>query len=480
MTHAPGPQASLSGGPIQPKARINWIQWFIISQIVCQLVLLTDITTGPSRAVVRVVAYGISLVFLLVLHGGLKPHPATKPALFVFLLVALSFFNPGTDTVASGLAQIAMYVAILGPLFWMSRIRLDCKMLRAVLLTVWTFYSLSAFFGILQVYYPGKFQPHLSAQIAAKGAGYVKSLSFRLPTGQRAFRPMGLTDMPGGAGAAGFYAVLLGLGFLIMERRFLWRCVFMASMFLGMTCLYLSQVRSILVMLACCVIVLFFVLFVRGSTEKLAAVAPIVIAVGLVSFIWAIAVGGGKVEQRFHSLTQDSLANTYYKNRGIFLKHTITTLLPQFPLGAGLGRWGMTNTYFGNHARSIWVEIQWTGWLLDGGIPLILAYGITLIVAFWTAWRIALTRQSEVGMWGAVVLAFNIGVLAQTFDSPVFIGQLGMEFWTLNAALFAAARNMPAFPLRAPMPLPQAHHPIREAFAGSAGVPAFRRPSLHS
>jgi len=252
MMRAPAPQFS----PIATRAlprQTNWIQWFVISQIVCQLFLLTNITTGPFRAVVRIVAFSISLFFLIFLRGASRSHPATKPALFVIAIVALSLFNPGTDSVVSGLAQIAMYVAILSPLFWMPRMTLDSRMLRAVLLTLWSFYSLSAFAGILQVYYPGRFQPNLSAQVAARGVGYVKSLRFKLPTGQTAFRPMGLTDMPGGASTAGFYAVLLGLGFLMTERRFLYRCIFMASMFLGMTCLYLSQVRSILVMLACCV-----------------------------------------------------------------------------------------------------------------------------------------------------------------------------------------------------------------------------------
>ena len=455
---------------------INWVQWFITFQIACQLILLTNITTGPLRGLVRVVAFSISLLFLIVLRGGSRSHPATKPALFVIAIVGLSFLNSGTDGIVSGLAQIAMYVAILAPLFWVSRMALDARMLRAVLLTLWSFYSLSAFVGILQIYYPGKFQPNLSAQIAAKGKGYVKSLSFKLPSGQRAFRPMGLTDMPGGAGSAGFYAVLLGLGFLLTERRFLYRCMFIGSTFLGMTSIYLSQVRSILVMLACCVIVLFFTLVIRRSTEKLAILAPIVISVALVSFGWAVAMGGGKIEQRFQSLTKDSLANTYYQNRGAFLAYTVKTLLPKYPLGAGLGRWGMINTYFGDHAKSIWVEIQWTGWLLDGGVPLILAYVITLAVAFITAWKIALSRQVEIGLWGAVVVAFNIGVLAQTFDAPVFIGQLGMEFWTLNATLFAASKAVPAFSAARLMPFPHGSFPATETqLAGSSRTKNTRR-----
>ena len=58
---------------------------------------------------------------------------------------------------------------------------------------------------------------------------------------------------------------------------------------------------------------------------------------------------------------------------------TVGELLSEFPLGAGVGRWGMMNVYFGNpaafRAAPIYVEIQLTGWLIDGGIPMWLLYG---------------------------------------------------------------------------------------------------------
>jgi hypothetical protein len=40
-----------------------------------------------------------------------------------------------------------------------------------------------------------------------------------------------------------------------------------------------------------------------------------------------------------------------------------------------------------------------------------------------------------------VVLAHGVGALALTFSYPIFLSQAGMEFWLLNAALFAAARH---------------------------------------
>lgn len=453
----------------QPRRMIspqpNWIQWFVVLQIVFQLLLLTSITTGPFRAVIRILAFGISLLFLVFTPAAQVSHPASKSAVVAVVIVALSLFHPDT-TLLAGLAQLALYLAILAPLFWIPRLRVDAKVFRRVLLTFWAFHSISALFGILQVYYPGRFQPNLSTVVAERGAAYVQSLTFALPGGQHVLRPMGLTDIPGGAGTAGFYAVLLGLGFLLTERNPLQRCLCVVSMFLGMTCIYLSQVRAMLVMTVLCMIALFVVIALQGSTRQLAALASIVGGIVLVSFLWAVSVGGSKVSQRIGSLTEESPTAAYYKNRGGFLEYTVKDLLPRYPLGAGLGRWGMTSAYFGDRAKAIWVEIQWTGWLLDGGIPLILAYAITLALAFKTAWTIALRNQTGLKFWGAVLLAYNLGALALTFAYPLFIGQVGMEFWMLNAALFAAARVRPAvrFTRRSALvPSPSPAHTLQSA-----------------
>jgi hypothetical protein len=82
---------------------------------------------------------------------------------------------------------------------------------------------------------------------------------------------------------------------------------------------------------------------------------------------------------------------------------------------------------------------MWTGWLLDGGIPLVAAYIAAMGIAFYWAGRIALDRsRPELTMWGALVFAYNTGALAVTFNNPLFVSQAGLEFWLLNAALWGA------------------------------------------
>jgi len=152
------------------------------------------------------------------------------------------------------------------------------------------------------------------------------------------------------------------------------------------------------------------------------------------------------VTKRLATLVEEPAGKVYYTNRGHFLEETINDFLPQYPFGAGLGRWGMMNQYFGDasltRASTIWVEIQWTGWLLDGGVPLVLAYVIALVLAFGIAWKISQDRGNHgLGTWGALLFAYNLAAFAVTFNYPLFIGQGGLEFWLLNAGLFAAWRH---------------------------------------
>ncbi|MGH2621860.1 MAG: hypothetical protein ACRDHG_15005, partial [Anaerolineales bacterium] len=155
----------------------TWMHAFVIFQIVCQLALLSSYI-GSLRALVRMAAFGASLLLLVLVPGrgrGL-PHPANLPARCVLAIVGLSFFHPMTNGLVSGAAHAAMYLAILGPLFWVPRLGIDLAALRRVMLILWIFHTLSAGVGVLQVYFPGRFQPSLSSVIAAMDEGYIGQL----------------------------------------------------------------------------------------------------------------------------------------------------------------------------------------------------------------------------------------------------------------------------------------------------------------
>jgi hypothetical protein len=167
------------------------------------------------------------------------------------------------------------------------------------------------------------------------------------------------------------------------------------------------------------------------------------------SFIWAVGIGGDSVIRRTNSLVEDSPDKVYYSNRGHFLEDTIFNLLPQFPMGAGLGRWGMMNAYFGDNSDpnrgSLWAEIQWTAWLYDGGLALIVTSSGAVAVTCIVAWRFAISRRrGPVPFWAALILAYDIGTVALSFNYPIFVSGGGIEFWLLNALLFSAAGHATA------------------------------------
>ncbi len=425
----------------------RWVYGYLAFQIGCQLALLTD-ALAPLRVLLRTASFGFSLLALVLIRAKSRGHaaPGTRWAFVVLLIVGIEFFHPTTSTPMAGVATLAMYAAILAPLFWIRRVAIDLQVLRRLLLILWAFHCASALVGTLQVYFPGQFQPAVASVMRDD---YATALSIRLADGTQVVRPMGLTDTPGGAGIGGFYAVLLGLGMLIERKGVVWQAVIALGMGLGLFALYLSQVRALLVILAIGVITLGALLAISGRTRNAFGVGALLAAVAFVSLLFAVSVGGETVTGRLATLISDSPSTTYYTNRGVMLEHTLTDLLPLYPLGAGLGRWGMVHLYFGSDAdparAMIWAELQWPGWLLDGGLPLIVAYVGAILSAMYSTWRVGGRRLGAavvgLGPWGAVIFAYDMGALALTFSYPTFMGNMGLEFWLLNSALFTVLCN---------------------------------------
>jgi len=419
------------------------LEAFLLFEFACQLALAFT-ALGSVRVLVRIAAFAASLALLAVPRRALRAHPAEAPAIWIVLILVLSIFNPYTNNWLAGFAQASLYAAILAPLFWVSRSGANRRTLYRLLFIMWAFQTVSAAVGVLQFYFPGHFQPNLSAVVASLGDAYVKDLHLATPDGRWILRPMGLSDIPGAAAMAGFWAVLLGIGFFISQRAWWMRVVCAASVSVGTFCIFLSQVRSALAVLIVSVIAFGALLMWRGQKLQSMVLAAVLAVFVVAGFHFAASVGGNDVASRLAAFT-DHPESTFVEERGRFLLDTID-VLPQYPLGAGLARWGMVNHYFGDDTNldsaPIWVEIQWTGWLLDGGLPLVIAYVIALAVTIRMTMKLALTRdQNRLWPWPAIIFGYDIGVLANTFSYPVFIGQSGLEFWLFNALLFAAART---------------------------------------
>ncbi len=440
------------------------VECFVAIEIVCQVSLLSG-ALAPFRVVFRTIVFAISIMLLLMLPGHGKQHPAARVAFFVMIVLGLSMLNPGVNNSLSAAAEFALYLAVLAPLFWVARVRVDLGELRRVLMLMWGFQVLSSIVGVLQVYFPAYFQFSVSTVVQGQGSSYLAMEHFQNAFGQIVYRPMGLTDTPGGAAAAGFFAVLFAAPFFVLDRRRWMQMATAAAMLVGMAAIYLSQVRVMLVMEVVCMVT-FLTLMVwrvarsanplvgrRIGNRRLAALTGLLSLAALGGFAWAVGVGGTAITERVNSLTSSSPGEVYQKNRGQFLLYTINDVIPEYPLGAGPGRWGMMFHYFGDPTNAknpgLWAEIQLTAWIYDGGIPLALVYLLAIWFAFRVSYKVAVNQRSgELAILGAAIFAYDVGVLAATFDSCIFGGGGGLDFWMLNALLFNAAYHT----LRRPRP----------------------------
>jgi hypothetical protein len=432
--------------PIGRSASAFWLIAFVIFQMVCQVLLLFEVPNAV-RLFLRTAAFTSSLALILIVPGRSLRHPALPLAWLMVAWLCLQMLHPYLNTPLAGMAQIGLYVAILGPLVWANRLYVTLRTLRRLLLVFWAFHSLSALVGVLQVYMPERFTFNISNSLITSAGDSIDGLKITLASGERVWRPTGLTDIPGGASNAGFNALMFGMVFLLSDRGFFLRMLSFISIGLGFFCIYVCQVRVTLVISLVVLATFSIVLLIRSELKRFFTLMSIVPAIVVGAFLWAASVGGESVTSRLATLIEDRPDRVYYENRGRFLESGIYDYAPEYPLGAGLGRWGMMNQYFGDNRdplrSAIWSEIQLTSWILDGGIPLVLMYYTALLITCWTALRIALRSQKgSIELWASLILAYDVGALVTTFGFPLFLSSSGMEFWLLNALLFGADYRM--------------------------------------
>ena len=438
----------------------GWIYAYTAIQFACQLALLTK-ELAPARVVFRSAVFGASILFLFVVSGtSRQAHPVRGLAFVTMIIVTLSAFNPGGGAPLAVAAHWAMYLAVLGPLFWVARLKIGEKQLERLMLVLWVFHTVSSIFGLLQVYFPGQFQPALTTFITAKQA-----MMIRLSSGEWVVRPMGLTDVPGGAAHSGLYAALIGTG-VVLTRSFSGaRVLGLLSMTTGMACIYLSQVRAALVMVGVSFAFLVALFAVSARLPRVAGLLLFGGAVVFVGFELAFDVAGDTVTSRLASLVASDPGTVYRSNRGAMVEDAFSTLLPNYPLGAGLGHWGMMKVYFGSGNNDFAAEIQWVGWILDGGIVLVLVYAAAVLTVLVHAARLCLRHSlSALGIWAAIIAAYNVGMLALCFSYVPFMGTPGLEFWLINAVLIQAASSIAENRIEqraaGAVPVAQTHHRV--------------------
>jgi hypothetical protein len=440
------------GPPLPAKPlRWGWLEWFLLSQTFIPALLFV-----PGVSVLRLMTRVAAFVVALLAWGSIwqsgrqAPRGPAFPAVpwlsACAVWLGLSILHPNTNSLMSGAAQAAMYLTVLSPAFWAPAVLVSSRQIPRLMIIIFVCSSISELVGIGQVYRPGTFNPPVIPAIESGNEIAIASLTYVTASGRTIIRPCGLSDNPGQASSAGNSACLLGLC-LAMRPIGIWkRLMCLALAFAGMAVIYFCQIRASMVMLFICIIALVILFSVRGYFRQatLLGIGSLVILFG--AAIWVVSAVGEVGTKRFMSLVEERPDELYQGARGSFVQDTFERLIWEYPLGGGLGRWGQAYTYFGDHTTpfgsphgQFWVEVQWPGWVIDGGIPLLVAYVVAITLAMFDTLRIALTsRDKELAYWASIICALNLAIVAGTFGSCPFVAPYGITFWLMAAAVHAA------------------------------------------
>jgi hypothetical protein len=435
--------------PATVKEPWGWLEFFLLAQVLWGALLFLP-GSQAYRGYIRGVPYVMSLVALIVCarsSGTDTAAPGARWLLAIFMIMIVSLVRPETWFM-SGIAQIFFQVSIVAPLFWAARMDMNEARLQRLLFLIFAANFASAGLGLLQVFYPATFLPPEFSSLSAKlNPDFLQGLSYVGADGRKIVRPPGLSDLPGGAAIAGATAVCLAFGFAVRPvQRHVIRAFYIVCTFAAFAVIYLTQVRSLLIMAIGAMLAMAVLRLRQGRLVQSGWMAAIIGGIVVAAFTWAVSVGGDVVYERFFGITETGVMQTFQKNRGFFLEYTLRELLWEHPFGAGLGRWGMMTVYFGEPSNwqypALHAEIQVTGWLYDGGVLLMFCYSTAILIALRQSYRLAVHTTGTLCDCASMVFAFQLFVAGLCFTGPVFNTQFGIVFWLATAVLHGAMRTM--------------------------------------
>lgn len=423
----------------------NWgfAEFFVISQTALPALLYLP-GTQPIRLPIRIASFAISFATLLwwavASAKTAKPHPAQPVIIASLGYVLLMLFHPSTGSALVGFAQLVLYLSVIAPMFWASSFVRSPQHLARLMALLLICNGVNALVGVLQVYDPARWMPPEMSRMVTDSAFGLGTVSYRGAQGQMIVRPPGLFDNPGAVAGPGMYAALLGLVFASSAIAAWKRVAALGASFAGIAAIYLSQVRVSLVVSVLMFGTYVLILIAQHRRPRAAVFAGAAAAIVVSTFAFALTLGGESVADRTMTLFADDPVTLYSSSRGGQLTYTFGELLQTYPLGAGLGRWGMIAAYFGEAPRPgstpLWVEIQVAGWAVDGGIILLGLSIAALIVTLFTEAQTARNDpDARVRACAAVILAANLGTAALIFTFTPFVTQIGLQFWFLAGAL---------------------------------------------
>ena len=438
----------------QARLRWNLAEWFILAQTFIPALLYLP-GSQPLRVPIRVASYGLSLGALVYYWLVARPkgrskkaHPASAWLIAAMAYLGLMLVHPNTNSLLAGSAQIALYFAVLSPLIWAPSFVENSTRLNRLLWLLLICNGINSFVGVMQVQDPNRWMPKEFSSVYAESEYGLGTVIYEGAGGNFIIRPPGLGDAPGAVAMPAAFALVLGLVFVVSAKVWWQRILAGGFAVLGAAAVFLTLVRSSLLIAVGEILIYFLLLLAQKRFQQAIALMLVAVAAITLAFLHSASVGGESLTARFHSIFEEDPMTFYYENRGNQVEEGFMGMLPKYPMGAGLGRWGMMNLYFGNQANvsgaPIWVEIQVPAWIVDGGIVLLLLYPVAIALALLEQGRIALNhRDASVRRVAGIIFAANTGLVALCSSYPVFAAPVGMQFWFLAGALHGLTRRGP-------------------------------------
>lgn len=442
VQYRPGPQPTVAASGA---GQVPWgfAELFVISQTALPALLYLP-GTQPLRLSIRVSAFIISLAAFgwWMLHPSERrpAHKAYSWVAGVMMLLAAMVFHPGTASIYGGLAHSMVYLAILAPFFWAPALVRTPEHLARLLGILLICSGANAVVGVLQVYDPGTFMPAELSRLITDSTVGLGPVTYEGPDGRLIVRPPGLFDTPGAVSGPAMFAALLGVVFGLSALPAWMRIGSFAFAGAGVAAIYLTQVRISLAMTILMFLSYAGVLMLQRRVSKATTIGILGGVLGAAAFAVAFSLGGASVSDRFATLLAGDPISVYYNARGFQLSKGFADTLFEYPFAAGLARWGMAAAYYGSRGSGLWAEIQLTGWLIDGGVAMLVLYGGALFLVARSQYRIArLTQYPRMAACAAVVFALSIGPMAMSLSFTPFVTQIGIQFWFLAGALHGVA-----------------------------------------
>ncbi len=418
---------------------------FAISQTALPAILFFP-GTQFLRPLVRIGTYAISLVFLWLAFSKHRSkedvlHPAWSNLKPCLVYLTLMIFHPFTASTVAGVAAVGFYVAILAPVLWVPLLVRSQERLERLFWILLICNGVNSFVGIMQVQNPGRWMPAEFSNIVMKSAHGLSVVSYTGAGGQIIIRPPGLFDTPGAVAGPGMFAGFLGLVLFSQTNSALKKGFALFFCLCGITVIYLTLVRSALLVMGAMLLTYAFMLQRKGWTSRSLQVGLVASVLASVGFSYAQRFGGESIKARFETIVEENPGIFYYRSRGEHVANGFKELLPEYPLGAGLGRWGMVAHYTQlaktSNEGGIWAETQFPGWIIDGGAFLLVGYCLAIYKALRHAIGMASSSediaQRNLAM---IVVAASAGSVLHCFSFPVFSSQGGLQFWFLLGGLY--------------------------------------------